>query len=116
MLALRHGCQLERPFSACHGEFTHTYHKNLITFSFRRLRYTQPDLVRPIRVNLVFPVVYLLATAFVVIVPCIASPVETGIGFLMILSSVPVYFLFIAWKNKPKAFQRAMGEYSCYRC
>lgn len=40
----------------------------------------------------------------------VASPVETGIGCLMILSSVPVYFIFIAWKNKPKAVQRAMGE------
>lgn len=85
--------------------------------SFIRLRYTQPDLVRPIRVPLVYPILYLLATAFVVIVPMIASPVETGIGCLMILSSIPVYFVFVAWKTKPKAFQRTMGEYSklCFR-
>lgn len=33
------------------------------------LRYTQPDLVRPIRVPMAYPVLYLLATLFVVIVP-----------------------------------------------
>lgn len=29
----------------------------------------------------------------------------------MILSSIPVYFIFIAWKNKPKFFQKGVGEY-----
>lgn len=75
------------------------------------LRYAQPNLPRPIRVPLVFPIVYLLATAFVTIVPMIASPVETGYGCLMILTSVPVYFIFIAWKTKPKWFQKTMCKY-----
>lgn len=61
--------------------------------------------------NLFWPILYLLATVFVVVVPMYASPYETGYGCLMILTSVPVYFIFIAWKNKPKAFQQAMGEY-----
>lgn len=78
---------------------------------YSRLRYTQPDLVRPIRVNLVWPILYLIATAFVVIVPMIADPVTTGVGCLMILSCIPVYYVLIAWRNKPKAFQRGMGEY-----
>ncbi|XP_070490748.1 large neutral amino acids transporter small subunit 1 isoform X1 [Chironomus tepperi] len=72
------------------------------------LRYTQPDLVRPIKVNLFWPILYLLATVFVTVVPMYASPYETGYGCLMILTSVPVYFIFIAWKNKPKAFNQAM--------
>lgn len=74
------------------------------------LRYTQPDLVRPIKVNMFWPILYLLATVFVTVVPMYASPYETGYGCLMILTSVPVYFLLIAWKNKPKAFQKMMGE------
>lgn len=74
------------------------------------LRWAQPNLPRPIRVNLAFPVVYLIATVFVTVVPMIAEPVETGYGLLMILTSVPVYLLFIAWKNKPKWFQRSMGK------
>ncbi|XP_055314879.1 large neutral amino acids transporter small subunit 1 isoform X2 [Sitodiplosis mosellana] len=78
------------------------------------LRWAQPNLPRPIKVNLAFPIFYLIATAFVTIVPMIASPVETGYGLLMILSSIPVYLVFIAWKNKPKWFQN--GMISLTRC
>jgi hypothetical protein len=35
-----------------------------------------------------------------------------GYGCLMILSSVPVYLVFIAWKNKPKFFQKAVGKFN----
>ncbi|EZA62808.1 Large neutral amino acids transporter small subunit [Ooceraea biroi] len=73
------------------------------------LRWSQPNLSRPIKVNLIFPFFYILATLFVTIVPMYASPVETGYGCLMILSSVPIYFAFIAWKNKPKFFQQGVG-------
>lgn len=34
----------------------------------------------------------------------IASPVETGIGLLMILTSIPVYLVCILWTNKPQWF------------
>jgi hypothetical protein len=37
-----------------------------------------------------YPVLYLLATLFVVVVPMVASPVETGIGCLMILSRLNI--------------------------
>ncbi|KAJ6637643.1 Y+L amino acid transporter 2 [Pseudolycoriella hygida] len=72
------------------------------------LRWAQPNLPRPIRVPLVFPIIYLLASLFVTVVPMYASPVETGYGVLMILSSVPVYVVCIAWKNKPKWFRHGM--------
>ncbi|KAH8294962.1 hypothetical protein KR018_004734 [Drosophila ironensis] len=72
------------------------------------LRWAQPNLPRPIRVPMVFPIVYLIATMFVTVVPMYASPVETGYGILMILSSIPVYLVFIAWKNKPIWFQKTM--------
>ena len=31
----------------------------------------------------------------------IQQPVETAIGLAMILSAVPVYFIFIKWTSKP---------------
>ncbi|KAJ9601434.1 hypothetical protein L9F63_000401, partial [Diploptera punctata] len=72
------------------------------------LRWKQPDLTRPIRVNLVFPIIYIIASLFVTIVPMIASPVETDdltILFYFLLfypDRVPVYLIFIKWKNKPR--------------
>lgn len=71
------------------------------------LRWKCPDLERPIKVNLIWPILYLIASLFVTIVPMIASPKETGIGCLMILTSVPVYLIFIAWTSKPQCIQRA---------
>ncbi|XP_030758907.1 large neutral amino acids transporter small subunit 1 [Sitophilus oryzae] len=65
------------------------------------LRWKRPDLDRPIKVHLIWPVIYLIATVFVTVVPIVASPYETGMGFLMIFSSVPVYFVCISWKPKP---------------
>ncbi|XP_050535992.1 large neutral amino acids transporter small subunit 2 [Daktulosphaira vitifoliae] len=73
------------------------------------LRWTKPNLHRPIKVNILFPIIYIAATLFVTLIPIIESPVETGYGCLMILSSVPVYFVFIYWKNKPIIFQKLVG-------
>ncbi|XP_055586825.1 Y+L amino acid transporter 2 isoform X2 [Uranotaenia lowii] len=76
------------------------------------LRWAQPNLPRPIKVNLIFPIFYLIATVFVTVVPMIASPVETGYGVLMILTSIPVYCIFVAWRNKPKWFNHTMGGFT----
>ncbi|XP_063389290.1 large neutral amino acids transporter small subunit 1 [Cydia fagiglandana] len=64
------------------------------------LRWTRPELDRPIKVNLFFPAIYIIATLLVVIVPAIASPAETGIGCLMILTAVPVYLLLLHPRTK----------------
>jgi len=70
------------------------------------LRWKCPELPRPIRVNLVFPIIYLAMTLVITILPMVASPVETGIGLLMILTSVPVYLVLVRWRTKPKWLAR----------
>ncbi|XP_065579347.1 Y+L amino acid transporter 2-like isoform X2 [Artemia franciscana] len=80
----------------------------LAVFCVPYLRWKQPTLDRPIRVSLIFPIIYILGTLFITIVPMIASPVETGVGVLIIFTGVPVYFLFIAWKNKPRAIAKTI--------
>ena len=70
-------------------------------FCLPYLRWKAPNMKRPIKVNLFFPIIYLTMTAFITILPMVVKPVETGIGIAMILTAVPVYFVFIRWKNKP---------------
>jgi len=70
-------------------------------FCLPYLRWKAPNMKRPIKVNLFFPIIYLIMTAFITILPMVVKPVETGIGMAMILTAVPVYFIFISWKNKP---------------
>ncbi|CAJ0947136.1 unnamed protein product, partial [Mesorhabditis belari] len=69
---------------------------------FRR---TMPDAPRPIKVPLLFPIVFLFGCCALVVLPIIADPKETAIGILIMLSGVPVYLIFLAWKSKPKFFQ-----------
>ena len=82
----------------------------LAVFCLPWLRWKQPGWERPIKVNLVFPVLYILATIYITIVPMVASPVETGIGIAIILTGIPVYFIFVYWKNKPRFIQAASGK------
>merc|ERR1712048_1328506 len=74
------------------------------------LRHKEPNWERPIKVNLFFPVIYVLATLFITIVPMVATPVETAIGLGIIATGIPVYFIFVAWKNKPRFVQNMSGS------
>jgi len=65
------------------------------------LRRKCPDMERPIKVHLAFPIIYLVMTLVITLLPMIQQPVETAIGLAMIATAVPVYFIFIKWKTKP---------------
>lgn len=74
------------------------------------LRYSRPEMPRPIKVNLFFPIVYTIVTVYLVILPLYASPVETGIGLMIICTGIPVYIIFVVWQSKPKAFNDFMDN------
>jgi amino acid transporter len=69
-------------------------------------RWKRPNMPRPIKVHMVWPIIYVAASVFLVVVPLYASPVETGFGCLIIASGIPVYLIFVSWKKKPKSFTR----------
>uniref|UniRef100_A0A8C4S4P6 Solute carrier family 7 member 10b n=1 Tax=Erpetoichthys calabaricus TaxID=27687 RepID=A0A8C4S4P6_ERPCA len=66
------------------------------------LRWRKPNLFRPIKVNLLIPIAYLTFWAFLLIFSLYSEPIVCGIGLVIILTGVPVYFLGVYWKNKPK--------------
>lgn len=59
---------------------------------------------------MVWPILYILATIFITVVPMIAKPFETGMGCVIILTAVPVYFVFIYWKNKPTCIKKGLSR------
>ncbi|KAK8743974.1 hypothetical protein OTU49_000941 [Cherax quadricarinatus] len=73
------------------------------------LRWKAPELERPIKVNLIWPVLYIIATILITIVPMVAAPIETGIGVGIISTGIPVYLLFIKVR-KPVWIKRGLNN------
>ncbi|XP_050050957.2 Y+L amino acid transporter 2 isoform X2 [Dermacentor andersoni] len=72
------------------------------------LRIKQPNTKRPIKVNIILPVLFFLISLFLVVLPFFSQPLETSIGAGIMLSGIPVYFLTIYWKDKPLAYRRTI--------
>ncbi|XP_026169024.1 large neutral amino acids transporter small subunit 2 isoform X2 [Mastacembelus armatus] len=74
------------------------------------LRIKQPDIYRPIKVSLLWPVIYLLFWAFLLVFSLYSEPVVCGIGLAIMMTGVPVYFLGVYWENKPQCFHIIIGK------
>ncbi|XP_007258116.3 large neutral amino acids transporter small subunit 2 [Astyanax mexicanus] len=74
------------------------------------LRIRQPDLSRPIKVSLVWPVIYLLFWAFLLVFSLYSQPMVCCIGLAIMLTGVPVYYLGVYWENKPQKFTHFVGK------
>eukprot|EP00064_Thunnus_orientalis_P006677 superscaffoldBa00000708_g6695 len=73
------------------------------------LRFKQPDMYRPIKVSLVWPVIYLLFWAFLLVFSLYSEPIVCGIGLAIMMTGVPIYFLGVYWENKPQCFDNSMA-------
>lgn len=76
------------------------------------LRYKLPDLERPLKVPMIIPILYLLFSFFLVILPIWVSPVESSIGIFFMLSGLPVYYLTANWQNKPRRYQLLIDQFN----
>lgn len=76
------------------------------------LRYKRPDLHRPIKISLILPIIFFIICTFLVVLPCYVSPWEVGVGIIIILSGIPVYWIFIYWKNKPTWLVSASHDFN----
>ncbi|XP_049565226.1 cystine/glutamate transporter isoform X3 [Orcinus orca] len=70
------------------------------------LRYKRPDMHRPFKVPLFIPALFSFTCLFMVALSLYSDPFSTGIGFIITLTGVPAYYLFIIWDKKPRWFRR----------
>ncbi|XP_037265430.1 asc-type amino acid transporter 1 isoform X2 [Falco biarmicus] len=78
------------------------------------LRWKKPKIFRPIKVNLLIPITYLAFWAFLLIFSLYSEPVVCGVGLIIILTGVPVFFLGVYWRNKPKCVNRLIESMTCW--
>jgi len=64
------------------------------------------------QVNIIFPIIFFIICLFLVTLPFYVSPWEVGIGLGLIISGIPVYLIFIYWKDKPRWLIRTSGKLS----
>uniref|UniRef100_A0A6Q2XC92 Solute carrier family 7 member 10a n=1 Tax=Esox lucius TaxID=8010 RepID=A0A6Q2XC92_ESOLU len=65
-------------------------------------RWKKPNILRPIKVSVLIPVSYLVFWAVLLGFSLYSEPVVCGMGIVIMLTGVPVYFVGVHWKNKPK--------------
>ncbi|XP_046549451.1 large neutral amino acids transporter small subunit 1-like [Haliotis rubra] len=74
------------------------------------LRWKKPTVKRPIKVPLIIPIVELILSVVLICLSIYKKPKELGLCLGIVAVGIPVYFIFIMWKSKPKSFVRFMDR------
>ncbi|CAL4100462.1 unnamed protein product, partial [Meganyctiphanes norvegica] len=75
------------------------------------MRYKYPHMERPIKVHTIIPVIFLFICGFLVFLPLYVRPLEVGMGIAIVVSGIPVYFIFI-YMEKPKYIKKYLDSFT----
>ena len=76
---------------------------------FRR---TMPDTPRPFNAGVVAPIVFIVAMTFLTLVNMIYNPIDILVGVLILLSGLPVYWMFVL--NRPPSIDQFSQSITIY--
>ncbi|KAM3926602.1 cystine/glutamate transporter-like [Leptodactylus fuscus] len=81
----------------------------LVTIGLIIHRRKHPDLAHPFKVPLIIPIVFSTMSLFIVGTSLYSDPVNTGIGCLITLSGLPVYYLTIHKQRVPRCLRETFN-------
>ncbi|ODN06060.1 Y+L amino acid transporter 2 [Orchesella cincta] len=67
------------------------------------LRWTKPDLHRPMKVSLFFPISFGIICLFLIILPLYVDPIKQIIAIAILLTGLPVHYFFVKKRGLPAA-------------
>lgn len=62
------------------------------------------------QVNMLIPFSYMLFWVVLLGFSLYSEPVVCGLGMVIMLTGVPIYFVGVRWRDKPKWIYRLVGE------
>ncbi|XP_064599397.1 asc-type amino acid transporter 1-like [Liolophura sinensis] len=74
------------------------------------LRWSQPNIHRPLKLNLAIPISQLFVTIFVEALAIYTRPRKLGLAILIVAAGLPVYWVGVCWKNKPRMIRRISDQ------
>ncbi|XP_064599396.1 cystine/glutamate transporter-like [Liolophura sinensis] len=74
------------------------------------LRWSQPGIDRPLKLNLAIPISQLFVTIFVEVLAIYTRPRKMGLAILIMAAGFPVYWVGVCWKKKPRAICRISDQ------
>ncbi len=77
------------------------------------LRKKQPNVYRPIKVNLFYPITFLVVCLFIIIMTFIDIPFESFCCLGVIAAGIPLYYLGVKW-DKPKSLQKKLDKVTVF--
>ncbi|XP_055942450.1 Y+L amino acid transporter 2-like [Argiope bruennichi] len=78
------------------------------------LKHKEPELERPVKVSILFPLTYFVISGFLVVFPIYVNPRGPLIGASIAALGVPVYAITVFWKDKPKFYSKAIGALTSF--
>uniref|UniRef100_A0A183FYP2 Solute carrier family 7 (Cationic amino acid transporter, y+ system), member 6 n=1 Tax=Heligmosomoides polygyrus TaxID=6339 RepID=A0A183FYP2_HELPZ len=76
-----------------------------------KMRLSQPNAKAPIKLNIFIPLTFLFFCTLFLVLPFLSQPVELIVGVGMIVSGIPIYFLFVRNTDKPSVVYVPWGEF-----